>query len=427
MSDIAISVENLSKAYRIGLHDDRPDTLVESMFSWFKAPVKNFKKLRKLTSFDLEREEQDVIWALKDVSFEVKRGEVVGIIGRNGAGKSTLLKILSRITEPTSGRAVVYGRVGSLLEVGTGFHPELTGRENIYMNGTILGMTKKEIDQKFDEIVEFSGIEKFLDTPVKRYSSGMTVRLAFAVAAHLDPEILIVDEVLAVGDAEFQKKCLGKMESISKAEGKTVLFVSHNMGAVRNLCNKGILLQNGELIFQGSIEKVISEYLETLSDSVHDPFKNNPNRIGDGRVRFVNVQILNHKGVVSNKIIAGKSMSIVFEYIRRDSIQFVEFTTTILNYLGVAIANLTSKIMPEYHIKLSDTGKVICHIKKVPLPPGKYYIGIGIREYDRFCDHIPKALEFEVTYSEFFPQGKLPDLKYSIILMEHTWLCDRYF
>ncbi|PHR95887.1 MAG: polysaccharide/polyol phosphate ABC transporter ATP-binding protein, partial [Blastopirellula sp.] len=231
MSNPIISVENLGKAYRLGLKDETPDSLVGMATSWIKAPLKNFKKLRRLDVRKADTDDEDVFWALKDVSFEVNQGDVVGIIGRNGAGKSTLLKLLSRITEPTAGRAVIRGRVSSLLEVGTGFHPELSGRDNIYMNGTILGMTKREIDSKFDEIVEFSGVEKFLDTPVKRYSSGMMVRLAFAVAAHLEPEILIVDEVLAVGDAMFQNKCLGKMQDVAKS-GRTVLFVSHNMGAV---------------------------------------------------------------------------------------------------------------------------------------------------------------------------------------------------
>ena len=217
----AIRVENLSKAYRIGTREERHDTLASTALGLLRRPFRNYRRLSRLTNLSDRNTASDVIWALNDVSFEVNEGEVVGIIGRNGAGKSTLLKVLSRITEPTSGRAVIRGRVGSLLEVGTGFHPELTGRENVYMNGTILGMTKREIDRKFDEIVDFSGVEKFLDTPVKRYSSGMKVRLAFAVAAHLDPELLIIDEVLAVGDAEFQAKCLGKMQDVAQA-GRTV-------------------------------------------------------------------------------------------------------------------------------------------------------------------------------------------------------------
>ncbi len=244
MTDIAIRVEGLSKRYRIG-ELQRYKTLRDTLTDALYAPFRRLKKISELTFHDSKTgnpQSDSFIWALKDVCFEVTRGEVVGIIGRNGAGKSTLLKILSRITEPTDGYAEIHGRVGSLLEVGTGFHPELTGRENIYLNGSIMGMKKAEIDRKFDEIVSFAEVEKFIDTPVKLYSSGMVVRLAFAVAAHLEPEILLVDEVLAVGDAAFQKKCLGKMGEVAK-EGRTVLFVSHNFAAIRNLCPKCILLE----------------------------------------------------------------------------------------------------------------------------------------------------------------------------------------
>jgi lipopolysaccharide transport system ATP-binding protein len=261
MSDIAIRVEKLGKLYRIGSRTNGYETLRDTLAKVFSAPFRgrsNSSTLTStLTSASSPREE---IWALKDVSFEVKRGEVVGIIGRNGAGKSTLLKILSRITEPTEGYAEIRGRVGSLLEVGTGFHPELTGRENIYLNGAILGMKKSEIERKFDEIVAFAEIEKFLDTPVKHYSSGMYVRLAFAVAAHLDPEILLVDEVLAVGDASFQKRCLGKMQDISRG-GRTVLFVSHNMAAVTRLCPRAIMLHEGKSIREGSSHQIVSACL----------------------------------------------------------------------------------------------------------------------------------------------------------------------
>ncbi len=260
MTNIAIRVANLSKRYRIGLEEEIHDTFAGALTAFVRSPVKNLRRLRGLSRLE-EGESEDIIWALKDVSFEVQRGEVLGIIGRNGAGKSTLLKILSRITEPTSGRAEIYGRVSSLLEVGTGFHPELTGRENIYLNGTILGMRKTEIDRKFDEIVDFSGVERFIDTPVKRYSSGMRVRLAFSVAAHLEPEILLVDEVLAVGDAEFQKKSLGKMESVA-TEGRTVLFVSHNIISVRNLCGRVIWLDNGYIFQNGDTLTVTEEYLQ---------------------------------------------------------------------------------------------------------------------------------------------------------------------
>lgn len=266
--DLAINVENISKRYRLGLKEQSHEEFITSAFEFIRKPINNFKKYRSLYKFDEISEDhnkfldtEDVLWALKGISFQVKKGEVLGIIGTNGAGKSTLLKILSRITVPTTGRIQIRGRVSSLLEVGTGFHNELTGRENVYLNGTILGMKKKEIDKAFDQIVDFSGVEKFLDTPVKRYSSGMRVRLAFAVAAHLEPEVLIIDEVLAVGDAEFQKKCIGKMQDVGK-QGKTVLFVSHSMPAITRMCDRVILLNAGEKSLDGPTSEVIKQYLK---------------------------------------------------------------------------------------------------------------------------------------------------------------------
>ena len=266
---IAVRAEDLSKVYRIGLKENAHDSLAGMIIDLARSPITNYRKYRSLYRFDDMTEPNgdgvaDIIWALRDVSFEVERGEVIGIIGRNGAGKSTLLKILTRITPPTRGRAEIRGRVSSLLEVGTGFHQELTGRENVFLNGTVLGMTKAEIREKFDEIVEFAGVERFLDTPVKRYSSGMAVRLAFAVAAHLEPEILIVDEVLAVGDAAFQKKCISKMQDVSR-HGRTVLFVSHNMLAITALCSRAILLIGGRVVQDGAVHDVVSAYLTGAS------------------------------------------------------------------------------------------------------------------------------------------------------------------
>jgi len=257
-----IQVENLSKRYRIGLKEEQSTTLAGRIGNIIKAPFKNLKNLRNMNRFGVE--DESVFWALKDINFQVNEGEVLGIIGKNGAGKSTLLKILSQITEPTSGKIEIHGRVASLLEVGTGFHPELSGRDNIYMNGTILGMTRREIDSKLDEIIDFSGVEKFLDTAVKFYSSGMKVRLGFSVAAHLDPEILIIDEVLAVGDYEFQSKCLGKMEDVA-SKGRTVIFVSHNMQAVSTLTNRSLVLNSGVINYIGNTESAINEYILTHS------------------------------------------------------------------------------------------------------------------------------------------------------------------
>ncbi|MEM3088474.1 MAG: ABC transporter ATP-binding protein [Candidatus Bathyarchaeia archaeon] len=294
MSDIAIRVENLSKLYRIGerkTYKNLRDTLSDVLSSPFRIIRSALKK-----SDNNEKSKDNYIWALKNVSFEVKQGEVIGIIGRNGAGKSTLLKILSRITKPTEGRAEVYGRVGSLLEVGTGFHPELTGRENIYLNGAILGMKKKEIDKKFNEIVAFAEIEKFIDTPVKFYSSGMYIRLAFSVAAHLEPDILLVDEVLAVGDAAFQKKCLGKMGEVSK-EGRTVLFVSHNMGMITSLCPRAILLEEGKIVADGPASEVVVKYYNRGRHAPHiADFTKVNRRIGDHLATLLEARVEDMNG-----------------------------------------------------------------------------------------------------------------------------------
>jgi len=276
MTDVAITAEALGKRYRIGAVREPYYTLRDAIVAAVKAPARLLSRLGR-------GGERDTIWALKEVSFEVKRGEVVGVIGRNGAGKSTLLRILSRITKPTEGHAEIHGRVGSLLEVGTGFHPELTGRENIFLNGSILGMKRREIARKFDEIVAFAEVEKFIDTPVKRYSSGMQVRLAFAVAAHLEPEILLVDEVLAVGDAAFQKKCLGKMGDVA-AEGRTVLFVSHNMAAVGSMCARGLVMSSGHTIYDGETSGAIAEYFRSFSQrrptsDIRFPSDNKPGQI----------------------------------------------------------------------------------------------------------------------------------------------------
>ena len=274
MPSPAIIVENLSKLYRIGLAEQRSETLTGALGNFFRSPLRNFKNLRSLTGLGLEDgNSRDVIWALREVSIEVREGQVLGIIGANGAGKSTLLKVLAGITDPTVGRAVLRGRVASLLEVGTGFHGDLTGRENIYLNGTILGMKKVEIDQRFEEIVEFSGVRRFIDTPVKRYSSGMTVRLAFAVAAHLESEILLVDEVLAVGDLRFQEKCIGKMGEVARS-GRTVLFVSHNLAAVKRLCPESVLLDGGRVAYSGTTGSVISAYRERIPTELERATRN---------------------------------------------------------------------------------------------------------------------------------------------------------
>jgi lipopolysaccharide transport system ATP-binding protein len=302
-ADMAIRVEGVSKIYRIGVRRREKDSLARAIVDFLRSPVSNYRKYRSLYRFDdidmgqaVRGSRPDIIWALSDVGFEVKQGEALGIIGRNGAGKSTLLKILTRITAPTRGRIEVRGRVSSLLEVGTGFHQELTGRENIYLNGTILGMSKREIDRKFDEIVDFSGMEKFLDTPIKRFSSGMTVRLAFAVAAHLDPEILIIDEVLAVGDAAFQRKCIGKMQDVGR-HGRTILFVSHNMATVTSLCKRAMLLDEGRVVMTGSAHDVVGAYLNTGSRTGAAREWPDPKKAPGGKVaRLRSIRIVSPQG-----------------------------------------------------------------------------------------------------------------------------------
>jgi lipopolysaccharide transport system ATP-binding protein len=321
--DISVQVENISKCYRIGLKQEMHDTLAMAMFSVLKSPLKNYRKYRSLYEFsdiesadqaDLSNVSSDMIWALKDVSFEVRRGEVVGIIGFNGAGKSTLLKILSKITVPTCGRAIIRGRVSSLLEVGTGFHPELTGRENTYLNGAMLGMKKREIDDKFDEIVEFSGVAKFIDTPVKRYSSGMRVRLAFAVAAHLEAEILFIDEVLAVGDARFQKKCVDKMQDV-RQQGRTVLFVSHSMSAVTRLCPRAILLADGKVQADDLTPRVVSVYMSSekavRAEREWPDLRKAP---GDEVIRLCAVRVKTKESHVTEVVDIGEPVGIEVEY-----------------------------------------------------------------------------------------------------------------
>jgi homopolymeric O-antigen transport system ATP-binding protein len=317
-TDLAIKVENISKCYRIGLKENMHDSLGASILHFLGNPLQNYRKYRSLYQFDDLRPDgdnpPDVLWALKDVSFEVKKGEVVGIIGVNGAGKSTLLKILSKITFPTGGSVTIRGRISSLLEVGTGFHPELTGRENVYLNGTILGMRKKEIERKFEEIVDFSGVEKFIDTPVKRYSSGMKVRLAFAVAAHLEPEILVIDEVLAVGDAQFQKKCMDKMKDVGQ-HGRTVLFVSHNMQAITRLCPRAILLNDGQVLAEGPSCEMVSFYLN--SEGGAKPEKVWPDLFqapGDDVIRLCALRARAVDGRVTGVVNISQAVSIELEY-----------------------------------------------------------------------------------------------------------------
>lgn len=391
MSSI-ISVSNLSKAYRIGKKADRADSFVGMLQDSVTAPFRNWRKMRDLGGAQRDAEDE-LHWALRDVSFEVKEGEVLGVIGRNGAGKSTLLKILSRITEPTSGEVKIRGRVASLLEVGTGFHPELTGRENVYLNGTILGMHKREIDRKFDEIVNFSGVEKFLDTPVKRYSSGMRVRLAFAVAAYLDPEILIVDEVLAVGDTEFQRKCMGRMKEVSTGLGKTVIFVSHNMMAIQSLCKSALLMQNGCLIQFGKTEEIIDLYADAFIKEKSQTWKRPEGlaRESNAFIDYVSIEtegnqpdikLIIHCQIKSTGNHPGAFLAINIHNSRGDWIM---------------------QAIPSHESVISASSKqavLIIEVAIPPLIPGLYPVGIWIgSSYSQTLDWVREVVHFEILDS----------------------------
>jgi lipopolysaccharide transport system ATP-binding protein len=430
MSDIAISVENLSKAYRIGLKEEIPDSLMVAAVGWAKAPLRNLRRLRRLNTFNLpsesaaQVEEDDVIWALKDVSFEVRHGEVVGIIGRNGAGKSTLLKVLSRITEPTSGRAIIRGRVSSLLEVGTGFHSELSGRENVYMNGTILGMTKREIDRKFDEIVDFSGVEKFLDTPVKRYSSGMLVRLAFAVAAHLEPEILIVDEVLAVGDMEFQNKCLGKMQNVAES-GRTVLFVSHNMIAMNALCGRAILMAAGQMCDDGDAGKVIDLYLSDAGNATEEVLSARTDRIGSGRFRFTNICFsTDEPSMASGHWVSGRTGTVTLDYTspEQTEIENVNLAVTFRKIDGSPLFVCESQCVDAKFAALPPAGQITCDIPNMPLAPGYYQVSIWATVSGGVADRVLNAGVFTVNEGDFFGTGRTTNpAKHGPFRVNHNW------
>ena len=421
MTDIAIKVENLGKAYRLGAQAEKADTLVEALLNMAKAPLRNFRRLQRLNTFNTDRESDDILWALKGVSFEVQRGDVLGFVGRNGAGKSTLLKILSRITEPTEGRVEIHGRVSSLLEVGTGFHPELTGRENVYMNGTILGMKKAEIDRKFDEIVEFSGVERFLDTPVKWYSSGMKVRLAFSVAAHLEPEILIVDEVLAVGDAEFQKKCLGKMQDVAGG-GRTVLFVSHNMGAVQNLCSRAVALRNGQMVDDGLSQEVIRRYLGSLTRRREDTFLlSNPDRKNSGKFRFTAGYMIDHQEQPTESIISGEPIAFRFAYSSDQDLDDLTVIFTIFNESGVAVTNIHTGLKGFNIRSTGNQGAVTCSIPKNPFAIGDYRVSIAAASHGEQLDLISGALQFTVMDSVYFGTAKTPQRQYCTVYVDHEW------
>ncbi len=406
----AIQAEGLTKCYRIGVKEKIPDSLAKLVFNFLKNPLTNYQKYRSLYRFDdLNPNDSstphDIVWALKGVSFEIPWGEVVGIIGSNGAGKSTLLKILSKITCPTHGRARICGRISNLLEVGTGFNPELTGRENVYLNGTVLGMKKKEVDRKFDEIVDFSGVEKFIDTPVKRYSSGMLVRLAFSVAAHLEPEILLVDEVLAVGDAAFQSKCLEKMHSSSR-QGQTVILVSHNMAAIQTLCTSAILLDQGKICKKGPATEVVSEYLKTIDMDSSVPIADRTDRQGVGQFRFKNLTIFDDQKRKCDFAVTGKDYYFRVQFSTPEpKIKMsvpLEIGILIRDQQDSVVTTLASFFTDESPIGIENVCEVTCFVPNLPLLAGQYRIDLWCATSSEEQDWLKNAILLRVEAGNYF-------------------------
>jgi lipopolysaccharide transport system ATP-binding protein len=416
----AIRAENISKLYRLGAQPQVNRTFRDA----FAASINRLNPRLRANGKGKSRRETD-LWALADVSFAVQPGEVVGVIGRNGAGKSTLLKILSRITEPTGGRVEIYGRVGSLLEVGTGFHPELSGRENIHLNGSILGMSRREIERKFDEIVAFAELEKFIDTPVKHYSSGMYVRLAFAVAAHLEPEILLIDEVLAVGDAAFQKKCLGKMSDVAK-HGRTVLFVSHNTAAMLNLCDRGILLEKGRVVADQAIDPVIQRYLKSLRTATPWDLSKFADRQGQGRVRFTSIHLEDELGNPVEQGVAGRPLVIALAYQSMNDRPLLNCRASVAFYdgLGQVLFNCSSELVIRDPITLPPAGSIRCVIPRLPLSQSQYLLTLFLEVNREIEDWILNAIELEVIDGDFYRTGRLyPEgWRGKGVLVDHQWV-----
>jgi lipopolysaccharide transport system ATP-binding protein len=422
----AIRVDNLSKRYHIGQKGQGYRTLRESLTGSVAGVWNGLKRVgaRLAGKGRAEAGEgHDEFWALRDVSFEVQPGEVVGIIGRNGAGKSTLLKILSRITEPTSGRAEVRGRMGSLLEVGTGFHQELTGRENVYLNGSILGMSRREIDRKFDEIVAFSEIEQFLDTPVKRYSSGMYVRLAFAVAAHLDPDILVVDEVLAVGDAAFQRKCLGTVGAAALS-GRTVLLVSHNMAAIQSLCRSILFLRGGMIDHYGSPEVGIKRYLGdvTIGAAAVVNLADHPARRKGCIPLIQSFRLLDEDGNPVSRVKAGDNIEIELTIASLQRLARPHVGIGVDDAQGARVCSWCTYFSASELPSLQEDCKIRCRVRDLPLVPGRYFLSLSMGSaHNWLVDALDQAVAFEVEAGDFFANGNLPSPDLGKCLVRSEW------
>jgi lipopolysaccharide transport system ATP-binding protein len=419
VSDVAISVENVSKYYRLGSIGNR--TLYQDLNRWWARVRGQPDPLLRIGEAYRANSGKEGLWALDDVSLEIKAGDVLGIIGHNGAGKSTLLKILSRVTGPTSGQIRVRGRIASLLEVGTGFHPDLTGRENIYLNGAILGMTKAEIRRKFDEIVDFADIEKSIDTPVKRYSSGMYVRLAFAVAAHLEPEILVVDEVLAVGDMAFQEKCLGKMGQVSR-EGRTVLFVSHNLQSVWSLCRTAIWMDRGKLRASGTAAEVIDLYRNHQSAGNIASLEN-VQRAGTGRVRVTDIHLEDAEGNAATSFSAGGAVRIVLGYQASPDARLENLTAYVVvsNDRHMRLFTLSNAYSGDRFKEIGSTGRLVCGVPRLPLVPGEYNLVVSVMLGNETTDKFAAPIRLSVTEGDFFESNRMPDRSLGDVLVGHKW------
>ncbi len=426
MSDVVIKAENLGKKYTIGHQTERGNyTALRDVLMQNARTLWNKTKDLATGKPIIQGDTLEEVWALKDVNFEIRRGEAVGIIGRNGAGKSTLLKILSRITEPSAGRVTIKGRVASLLEVGTGFHPELSGRENIYLNGTILGMTRTEIKQKFDEIVTFAEVEKYLDTPVKRYSSGMYVRLAFAVAAHLEPEILVVDEVLAVGDAQFQKKCLGKMGSVAQ-EGRTILFVSHSMAAVQQLCQSGMVLNMGQLNFNGNIVDAVRNYIDNVKViPLGTDLLKRTDRKGTQWLKFTKVVIHDYQGNEIQQVMSGQDVFVQLHYESdREMLNIsVLASFNVRNREGYLLTNLNSVDSGYSLLDIYKKGYFECCWPCFNLRSGIFECNLFCSANGEIVDWMQSAFSINVEDGDYYNTGKLISRDQGDILIPHSWTC----
>ena len=431
MSQTVIKAENISKQYRLG--NIGTGTVSRDLERWFakiRGKEDPFLKIGQENSLkkilmaeNKQTQSTEFVWALKDINFEIKQGGVLGIIGKNGAGKSTLLKIISQITAPTTGSIKIKGRVASLLEIGTGFHPELTGRENVYLNGALLGMTRKEIKKKFDEIVDFSGVEQYIDTPVKRYSSGMYVRLAFAVAAHLEPEILVVDEVLAVGDAEFQKKCLGKMKDVSDKDGRTVLFVSHNMIAVQNLCKTGLLISRGNIDMFGNIHNVIEKYLNSNIEIASVKISDRTDRTGNQKLVFTDVKILNANNIGIETISVGQKVKFrLFFSNKNNQLKNVVIAMAINNYHGFQLSDISNESSNYELFNIEkNNGYFEIEFSKFCLVSGIYTVNLFCKVNGDISDWILNAFNFEVEAGDFYGTGKNMDKDQNLFLIDYKF------